>query len=1475
MYQTNIYRNRKYAGSPCSAMEEVEEVTFSYYLPAGCTGIRYTETGGKLDPLCLVDLVCAADENEYCKERKSLQDRSCLQPSQLRPFGYGLLRHGNMFEDIHSYFKMYLFKPTPKLIQPANRPEPEQNRNSNFSTPLINDTQNAVTPRTEQEILNYTYAVLCANYPFLVLSICGIVKNSLDNGQSSFRYSMIFQPVFAEETNLKTVSLQLIFYLRSAFGFQMSEHTASLNSKQPELLLADDLGTRLSLLERNVNTFYQPEQFTNNNYENWKKEERSLLGFLLQMIGRNNIPKVKDDSTLRLSEIHSHYQCLSERLFLYDKKCLEMTGNQPYVYSNYSAYILEEFGLRYGVGFLYRLIVYLDLLVKYFDQKFSKIKHIYHTLQTIWSTFPEDKQNLTATQKEIEMLQEILSKFFLNAATFLHVIIKSEQTDAEAIDSMIKSFNILHQLSKYLNDIPNMLEMKTEIYCMTQRMFLKLYEDALTKFSKSSSCENSKAQLTLTKISDVINCLEQEICLIEKFKPSFEFDIVDEAKKCLFKYLMNDIQNIFRNENITAEKVDLYHLVEHIYHLDSCWGTSLSENLNIWKVMLMPSVIEKVKETYQTLCKITEKSLTLDQFKPELFSVVEKSNEMCGKSCVPQLMGWKHVLSSVVSNAEVISLANSKTHPLLSMMPTNSLLMSQKEMELILKSKQKQEDKDETFQRLCKEAVIRNCCRSNSSYNQISASSLHLAFKMESSLPSEDELVKESNQVWKQFLQSKATPSDEEEAYHQTPSHKCNHSTAKSTYTNADSSTQKSRIQLCFAADYASLPKEEQFAVFLPMSSSVIDIITQLNRFLHLGKYWHQRLCTSLSSCSKSWMNSGTMDLYNTFLEFGILLIVNYARSLLKIDAVNFLKENPKAGMKIPSDTILRDSDQLFKNFETKNSLLYQQFSSFYFTKKVETREKILTEIQHLIEMVVKDRYSKQLCVRLNNLSMLVKLMSVYCESLTRIFHVKKIKISLNSETPENYCCKLPHVVNWLCHCQEELSKIWVTQCKILASMVSQFLSKSVKMVLSSCVEKSVLGRKLGPLTAYINCLLQQLRQWLYPCSYNHVISSIIISVLQTLSTYIKQIPEMHQREKIINTILQLTKLLQEMVYSLTDHQIQESLLQNTNAISFKLNLHLMPTIKLARLLWSINVQIQEDCPHCFSISKMKLILTIKQCLQPKQKSFQGLNFILCVSRFYAEIQDLYEIVLPKALRNAGTDDIIQYISEEFFKILVTSGHIFEINETTSEDLFGINEPRSDGCENVEYPEVSLQQNVSTNISRSSLLQRTDSRKLPENLSSSQTFLSSSTDVFQIPIVPSQLSESETFHFKRKVHQNCKEQAKSPLKNNFTEFKYTSLGTPKNCSYPSRNNTIKRDAMYTIRPLNAQGTHLQWPTYFISVEPKFDVKNSEEFFDLIATFFSLNLSPDVILDILSYRSKIDSVAKDCMYILNSYFKTSK
>ncbi|XP_014779221.2 uncharacterized protein LOC106875537 [Octopus bimaculoides] len=592
--------------------------------------------------------------------------------------------------------------------------------------------------------------------------------------------------------------------------------------------------------------------------------------------------------------------------------------------------------------------------------------------------------------------------------------------------------------------------------------------------------------------------------------------------------------------------------------------------------MLMPSVIEKVKETYQTLCKITGKSLTLDQFNPELFSVVEKSNEMCGKSCVPQLMGWKNVLSSVVSNAEVISLANSKTHPLLSMMPTNSLLMSQKEMELILKSKQKQEDKDETFQKLCKEAIIRNCCRSNSSDNQISPSSLHLAFKMESNLPSEDELFKESNQVWKQFLQSKATPSDEEEVYHQTASHKCNHSTAKSTYTNADSSTQKSRIQLCFAADYASLPKEEQFAVFLPMSSSIIDIITQLNRFLHLGKYWHQRLCTSLSSCSKSWMNSGTMDLYNTFLEFGILLIVNYARSLLKIDAINFLKENPKVGMKIPSDTILRDSDQLFKNFQMKNSLLYQQFSSFYFTKKVETREKILTEIQHLIEMVVKDRYSKQLCVRLNNLSMLVKLMSVYCESLTRIFHVKKIKISLDSENPENYCCKLPHVVNWLCHCQEELSKIWATQCKILASMVSQFLSKSVKMVLSSCVEKSVLGRKLGPLTAYINCLLQQLRQWLYPCSYNHVISSIIISLLQTLSTYIKQIPEIHQREKIINTILQLTKLLQEMVYSLTDHQIQESLLQNTNTISFKLNLHLMPTIKLARLLWSINVQVSK-----------------------------------------------------------------------------------------------------------------------------------------------------------------------------------------------------------------------------------------------------------------------------------------------------------
>lgn len=172
--------------------------------------------------------------------------------------------------------------------------------------------------------------------------------------------------------------------------------------------------------------------------------------------------------------------------------------------------------------------------------------------------------------------------------------------------------------------------------------------------------------------------------------------------------------------------------------------------------------------------------------------------------------------------------------------------------------------------------------------------------------------------------------------------------------------------------------------------------------------------------------------------------------------------------------------------------------------------------------------------------------------------------------------------------------------------------------------------------------------------------------------------------------------------------------------------------------------------------------------------------------------------------------------------------------------------------------------------------QRTDTAELRQH-TLPQVFLTSSTDVFQIPpIAPSQLSESETFHFKIKVHQSKeRDLPKSPLKNNFSEFKSTLLGIPKNCSRPLRNNTIKTDVMYTIRLFNFQGKFLQWPTYFLSVKPKFDIKNPEEFFDHIATFFSLNLSPDVILDILSYRSKTDSVAKDCMYILNSNFKTSK
>ncbi|GAB1603882.1 uncharacterized protein LOC115219036 [Argonauta hians] len=1525
-------------------MDEEAQVSFTYCVPAGCSGIRYLENGGKLDPLCLVDLVCAADDNENSIERQYLQDRLwCLQPSQLRPFGYGLLRHGNMFEDICSYFKKYLNKSYPKGIPPANRPPLEPNSSLNFPVSILNNNNNnnssssnihnSETPRTIQEITSYMQVVLCTDYPYLTLANCGVIKDSQDTntaGQHGINHPMIFQPVFAEETNLENVSSQLTSYLRSAFTFQLMEHTtflrSSLCSNTPKSLLADDLGTQLHLLESDMNPFCQPEQFADDNYEKWKQEERSRLGSLLQLIGRSDIPKVREESVSRLKEIHKHYKYLSEKLFLYDKKCLETTGNQPYAYSNYSACILEEFGCRYGVSFLFRLIVYLDLLGKYFDENFSKMKHIHHTVSKIWSLVPPEKENFTATKTEKEFLQDTLTAFFKKGATFLYIIIKSELKDPKVTDSLIETFLMLFKLREYLEFSPELMPLDSEIYYMAQRMFLKVYQRTLEKFCKKpanmSGSANTNTQLTLQMIPDVTAVLKEEVYGIEIYKSSFQFDIVSEAKKCLFKYLMNDLQNTFKQGSCLDEKVDVYSLAETVYQLQNSWKTSLTDNLHFWKVMIIPTVIEKIKSTYEELRQMSRKSLTLDQFHRQVFCVVENRDEVCGRICTPELMGWKHVLNSVVSNAEVIALSSSTTYPLLTMMPTNTFVMSQKETELILKSKQKQqeEEKDAVFQKLCQEAISRNCSRSCYCNSPTSPRFLHLAFKNETCFPklvkdsstdysystisvsssaSEVEELQEKNQVWEHFLLSKTPSSDDDDGndddddddddndtFDQNSStFKCclsssNSSTNKPYNGTTNISVPKRRFQFCFSEDYAIIPNEDQFAVVLPLSSSIVDTITILNRFLHVGRHWYQRVgfCLSVTN-SMSWMKSGIMDLYNTFLESGILLIVNYARSLLRVDAVNFLEENPRVRTKLPDDIFLEDYDKFYKNFQQRNSDLFQQFSVFYFTKKPEAREKLLPDIKQSINLLIKDHYSKKLCIRLNDQSILVKVMSVYCESLTRIFFKQRRESPTDSESREEYCCKLPHVITWLCHYQEHISSLWDDHSKILVSMFSQFLSKTFDLVLSSSMEKSHLLLVLGPLTSYINTMQRHLFHWLYPCNYNLVISTIIISLSQKLASGIQQIHEMNNQNKTVMAMMQLSKMLLEMVYSLTDSEIQENLSYYLSVISFKLNLHLMPTIQLARLLWSINVQVKDDCPHCFSISKMKLILQMKKVLQSKHKSFESADFRIWAKRNYRRILDVYEIVLPESLVNAEPDDVAEYVSEEFGKILIGTGQLFEVcnnNSGTSQSL--------ESGEN--YPKISLQKSA-PNLSPKSVRNRLPQFNSVSEIRASRetqpafhslTFLARNTDLPPTATTAFKF-DTETFSFKTNNQLKRKSQSFTEVqtKSKLDKIKFHSLAnfTHKcNNSYLPRQNAIKSDTFYSIRLFSLEEKLLQWPTFFISSQPKFDVQNSQEFFDLIANFFNFNFSADEISDILKYRKHTDSIARDCITILEHYFKTS-
>ncbi|CAG5122778.1 unnamed protein product, partial [Candidula unifasciata] len=211
--------------------------------------------------------------------------------------------------------------------------------------------------------------------------------------------------------------LQRAFRL-SGTVFQQYEHliVKTYSKKSSQRLLAEELSGQLAVLETNSHPFYSPKHFiTQNGYDLWQKQERKHISELLDKFWNSALPFPRDNQDLiaELHSVHEDYHILLKKLLAYESQFRQgsdalSTGMTFQPLSSASCRLLLEFGLRYGIGELFRKVLLLQCLVCEFSPTVGYLLFINNLVVTIQQMLPNNKSAIVMVKQEFDILYSSL-----------------------------------------------------------------------------------------------------------------------------------------------------------------------------------------------------------------------------------------------------------------------------------------------------------------------------------------------------------------------------------------------------------------------------------------------------------------------------------------------------------------------------------------------------------------------------------------------------------------------------------------------------------------------------------------------------------------------------------------------------------------------------------------------------------------------------------------------------------------------------------------------------------------------------------------------------------------------------------------------------------------------------------------------------------------------------------------------------------
>ncbi|XP_064631062.1 uncharacterized protein LOC135489584 isoform X2 [Lineus longissimus] len=394
---------------------------------------------------------------------------------------------------------------------------------------------------------------------------------------------------------------------------------------QPKIL-AEELVSQLSVLETNKHPYYNPKAFVSRYaYDQWQQWERQHITQLLAKFWHYSLPPPVTLHTESLKGKHEQYKLLMKKLLGYERIYQTARNNLSgprTPLSSASRRLLKEFGLRYGVGEMYRKLVYLEYLTENFMNEPWFTQHIISHMMAISDMLPSCRGRIIMTEDELQLLSTCsgwLHGQCENSLTRVKRLFPGNRPP-EGVASLIQLLHKVLELKAYLSG-EDQKPIKDYLMQFSFQGFRTAYErhkmlashELMINAFDNSLCPEL-LNMVLARIMDEVTDYKNN------YGPSFEryFDIAQEAAVEFYKLLMGDVEilceDVLKNVDPNCINHLLLSLAYNLHQLDKDWAEYIPLESQTWHLTFLPQSLLWLRALKGHMQSLVIEAVSKDKF---------------------------------------------------------------------------------------------------------------------------------------------------------------------------------------------------------------------------------------------------------------------------------------------------------------------------------------------------------------------------------------------------------------------------------------------------------------------------------------------------------------------------------------------------------------------------------------------------------------------------------------------------------------------------------------------------------------------------------------------------------------------------------------------------------------------------------------------------------------------------------------------